>query len=69
MNNKRCIGCGSILQFKDINKEGYVKETVYDSALVCERCFRIKNYGDYKIINKDKKYYEKVFNETHRNGA
>lgn len=47
--NKKCIGCGSILQSKDINKEGYIKDT--DNNL-CERCFRIRNYNDYKTIVK-----------------
>lgn len=47
--NKKCIGCGSILQSKDINKEGYIKDI--DNNL-CERCFRIRNYNDYKTIVK-----------------
>lgn len=47
--NKKCIGCGSILQSKDVNKEGYIKDI--DNNL-CERCFRIRNYNDYKTIVK-----------------
>lgn len=49
MSNK-CIGCGAYLQNEDPSKEGYVKKV--DSSL-CERCFRIKHYGDYKLVIKD----------------
>lgn len=49
MSNK-CIGCGAYLQNEDPNKEGYIRKV--DSAL-CERCFRIKHYGDYKLVIKD----------------
>lgn len=46
----KCLGCGSILQNTNIDKEGYVKSL--DQAL-CERCFKIKNYGEYKPVIKD----------------
>ena len=47
MNN--CMGCGAQLQTIDKEKIGYVTniENKY-----CERCFRINNYGDYKIVTK-----------------
>lgn len=45
----KCIGCGVLLQDKEVTKEGYTRNL--DSKL-CERCFRIKNYNDYKIIDK-----------------
>ena len=50
--NKKCIGCGSILQTDDINKEGFVKSSVYDKSLYCERCFKIKHYGEYSVLDK-----------------
>jgi hypothetical protein len=46
----KCIGCGSILQDIDSNKEGYTRNINNE---LCERCFRIKNYSDYKLISKD----------------
>jgi len=46
---KKCIGCGETLQTEDINKDGYVKNENYD---ICERCFKIRNYGEYKVVNK-----------------
>ncbi len=50
---KKCVGCGAIMQYNDASKEGYIAEDKYEEASICERCFRIKNYGDYKSIIKD----------------
>lgn len=58
---KNCIGCGALFQCDDKNKEGYVDDVFKENLVVCKRCFRIKNYGDYQIINKDKVDYEKIF--------
>lgn len=33
----KCIGCGDLIEEKEL----------------CERCFRIKNYNDYKVVIKD----------------
>lgn len=49
---KKCCGCGAVMQFTDRHLEGYISESKYDTATICERCFRIKNYGDYKNIAK-----------------
>lgn len=46
----KCLGCGSILQDKEPDKLGYTSNI---NSNLCERCFRIKNYGDYKVVNKD----------------
>lgn len=61
MTNK-CIGCGAIFQSENPKGEGYIKEENKDNALVCKRCFRIKNYGDYKVVDKSIEDYEKIFN-------
>lgn len=58
---KKCSGCGAIFQTRDPQKEGYVKSEFYNTAKVCERCFRIKNYGDYKVINKSSYDYKKMY--------
>ena len=50
--NKKCIGCGALLQIEDINKEGYIREEIYNEGALCSRCFKIRNYGEYKIIEK-----------------
>ena len=49
--NRKCSGCGTLLQDKDKNKDGYVKE-LNDDIKLCMRCFRMINYGDYSISNK-----------------
>lgn len=47
-NIKKCIGCGIELQSKDLNKAGYIRENKYETASYCEKCFKIKNYGQPK---------------------
>ena len=55
----KCVGCGIELQVTDENKEGYVKNLELN---ICERCFRIKNYNDYKVVTKINKDFEPIFN-------
>lgn len=60
---KKCLGCGATFQFEDPLKPGFIEEENFSNSLVCKRCFRIKNYGDYQVINKDIKDYQKIFDE------
>lgn len=60
----KCYGCGAFLQNDDISKEGYTKNL--DNSL-CERCFRIKNYNDYKPINKDNNIYLDIIKNINPN--
>lgn len=60
---KKCLGCGALFQIKDPKKAGFIEKENFDKAVICKRCFRIKNYGDYEVINKDIKDYEKIFDE------
>lgn len=54
--NYKCLGCGAILQDNDQQNVGYTKNI---NGKYCERCFRIKNYNDYKIVEADiKEFYE-----------
>lgn len=49
----KCIGCGSKLQTKEKDMPGYTRNIEND---LCERCFRIRNYNEYKLVdacNKD----------------
>ncbi len=55
--NKKCQGCGIILQTEDPNKEGY---TTNIENKVCTRCFRLKNYGEYKITQRTNIDYKKI---------
>lgn len=50
----KCIGCGALLQDKDIKNEGYTKDL---NKELCNRCFRIKNYGEYEVSNKTNSDY------------
>lgn len=61
--NKKCIGCGALLQSNDNTKEGYTRKI--DSNL-CERCFRIKNYGDYKVVVKDNEEFVNILNDINK---
>jgi hypothetical protein len=45
---KTCPGCGSELQYSDPNKVGYSPKK---DAKLCERCFKLKNYNEKKIID------------------
>lgn len=48
--NKKCIGCGSILQSSDKNKIGYVPDYKENEAKYCERCFKITHYNEKLIL-------------------
>ena len=50
--NKKCLGCGSILQTDKATLEGFVKSSVYNKAEYCERCFKIIHYGEYSVLDK-----------------
>lgn len=47
--HKHCLGCGVILQSEDKNKVGYAPKIEND---LCQRCFRLKHYGDTEFIDK-----------------
>jgi len=49
---KKCVGCGSVLQTNNQNKEGYINKKVYEKALYCERCFKITHYGEANVLDK-----------------
>ena len=53
-NEKKCLGCGIPLQDENVLLEGYT--TSLDNDL-CQRCFRMKNYGDYQTVTKSNKEY------------
>lgn len=47
----KCKGCGAILQQENPNKEGYIR----NGGDLCERCFRIRHYNEYKQVVKTNK--------------
>ena len=44
-DKKYCEGCGVLLQDENILQEGYTTNLEND---LCQRCFRMKNYGEYQ---------------------
>lgn len=59
MNNeeKRCGGCGVVLQDENVLQEGYTTSLEND---ICQRCFRMKNYGEYQIVAKSNEEYLEI---------
>ena len=45
----KCLGCGSILNYENKDIEGYTSKR---DSIYCERCFKIRNYGEYKSVIK-----------------
>lgn len=60
---KKCKGCGIFLQNSNDKLDGYT--TNIDNDL-CERCFRIKNYNEYKIVEKDNKQFIDILKEINK---
>ena len=54
---KKCLGCGVILQTVDKEKEGYIDDI---EKTICERCFKLKNYGEYKEVSLNNDTYKKI---------
>lgn len=54
MNDKYCLGCGVKLQDENVLEIGYT--TSLENEL-CQRCFRMKNYGEYQIVVKNNDEY------------
>lgn len=49
-----CSGCGAKLQTEDRDRPGYLPESAYNrEPVVCQRCFRIKNYNEASSVSVD----------------
>lgn len=53
-SEKKCLGCGVLLQDENILQEGYTTSIDND---ICQRCFRMKNYGEYQVVTKSNEEY------------
>lgn len=53
--NKKCFGCGCILQSEDINLKGYIPKEKINDSIYCQRCFKLTHYGikDLSLANKN----------------
>ena len=62
--DKYCAGCGVLLQDENAYKEGYTTDIEND---ICQRCFRMKNYGEYQVSTKNNEEFIEILkgiNET-----
>lgn len=59
----KCIGCGAILN-SNKGMEGYTSNI---NNNLCERCFRIRNYNEYKVITKDNNDYVEILKNINKN--
>lgn len=59
----KCIGCGIELQNNDKTKLGY---TTNIEKSLCERCFKIENYGEYKKVTKNNNEYINILKEINK---
>ena len=60
----KCVGCGVTLQSTDPNKDGYVSDI---TKSLCERCFKIKNYGQNKMPKYSNDDYIEIINNIRDN--
>ena len=56
-NEKKCSGCGVTLQEENMLQEGYTTSLEND---ICQRCFRMKNYGEYQMVAKSNDEYLEI---------
>lgn len=63
--NKKCTGCGSVLQTKNNKEKGYIKEDKYDNSTYCERCFKIIHYNE-KIVTELTNINEYIIKEVNK---
>ena len=43
--NKKCMGCGAVLQTSDEKEKGYIPEDKYDNSDYYQRCFKLIHYN------------------------
>ena len=60
-NEKKCLGCGVTLQDANLLQEGYTTSLEND---YCQRCFRMKNYGEYQVVTKSNEEYLEILKEV-----
>ncbi len=54
---RKCIGCGIELQSENKDKIGFVQN---EKQELCERCFKLKNYGEYQPVNLNNNDFQKI---------
>lgn len=57
---KKCLGCGIVLQNKEQNTLGYTENL---ENKFCQRCYKLKNYGQYQSVPLTNKDYRQILNK------
>ena len=65
--NRKCRGCGAIMQSEDKNKIGYVPTFKSTTSDYCERCYKIIYYNE-KTVTKLEHINEKILGEVNEKG-
>lgn len=60
----RCEGCGVTVQTVDPERKGYIPEKALErEVILCQRCFRIRHYGDLGAVEQDAEAYLRALDE------
>ncbi len=60
----RCEGCGVPVQTESPEQKGYIPEKALErEVILCQRCFRIRHYGDLGAVEQDPEAYLRVLDE------
>ena len=62
-NDKKCAGCGVLLQDQNVLQEGYTTSLDND---ICQRCFKMNNYGEYQVVTKSNEEYLEILKDVSR---
>lgn len=60
----KCLGCGAQIQYDNPSVEGFTSKK---DSKYCERCFKIKNYGEYKSVIKDNNIFLNILKDINPN--
>ncbi|WP_108669574.1 ribosome biogenesis GTPase YqeH [Peribacillus acanthi] len=65
-----CIGCGVEIQTEEPTKLGYApKSSLEKETIICQRCFRLKNYNEVQDVSLTDDDFLKILNEVGRRDA
>lgn len=69
-DNAHCSGCGITLQTADPRQPGYVPDKALEQEqVICQRCFRIKNYNEVSSVTPDQNEFLKLLAEVGKKDA
>jgi len=69
-DNVSCIGCGIAIQTENPKEMGYApKSALEKEQVICQRCFRLKNYNEVQDISLTDDDFLKILHEIGQNDA